>query len=147
MAEPEEADAVAADGHWSQVAPHEQFTLTLQFDESFQQQTIIARLQRGADGLSRSITPGWKWAAPSKAGDSKYHATKSATKQLQPKKVGQPGGAQKQTYSFGRPKSNISFFWSTNFFFGQPKTIFSCFWSRRDFFERLGGMIVHADYG
>jgi len=43
MAEPEEADAVAADGHWSQVAPREQFTLTLQFDESFQQQTVIAR--------------------------------------------------------------------------------------------------------
>ena len=33
----------------------------------------------------------------SKAGDSEYHATKSARKQLQPRKVGQPGGAQKQS--------------------------------------------------
>ena len=51
------APAPAGDGHWSGVRPGEEFTLSLQFDASFQEQIVEAKLRRHAvDGFSESIT-------------------------------------------------------------------------------------------
>ena len=78
------APALAGDGHWSGVRPGEEFTLSLQFDASCQEQNVEAKLRRHeVDGFSESITPGWSWSArkdtavKSKAADSRYHAEKS----------------------------------------------------------------------
>ena len=82
------------DEHWSGVAPGEPFTLTLDYDETYEQQKVEVKLRRNEKtGRPESIDPRWKWDGPAQFGDGKVktiNAAKASGK-FTPKKKQQQG--------------------------------------------------------